>query len=33
MFPAPAVLALDIEQLLGEIGSLHVLSPFEGQIS
>src|SRR6185437_17058886 len=27
VFPAPALLALDVEQLFGEVGSLHVSSP------
>jgi hypothetical protein len=28
MFPAPALLALDVEQLFGEVGSFHVSSPW-----
>jgi hypothetical protein len=27
VFPAPAFLALDVEQLFGEVGSFHVSSP------
>jgi hypothetical protein len=29
MFPAPALFALDVEQLLGEVFPFHVSSPVE----
>src|SRR3569623_1564789 len=30
MLPAPAILALDVEQLLGEVGSYHAVTPDDG---